>query len=157
MDSDLQSEMSAAANSAVQHAKKLWSTDLDFSPQSIEDVELILARMYETIPHRAIEKLLRKKPSEEQMATIAVSYGAYLGEVIRREFGGTWQTQDVSGQPALALVFDEKNMIFPPAKIWKRLNNGAEDNVWSFYRVFTDMLRDQRAGKDRFPNQDSSS
>ncbi len=137
--------MAAAAESAIQHAKKHWSTDLDYSPKSIEDVELILARMYESIPRGFLSKLFKKKPSDEQMAQICVAYGAYIGEVFRREFGGTWSKENIMDQQdVLALKFTDQNMIFPPGKVWKRLQNGEEDNVYFFYQV----IRSRLEGKD---------
>ncbi len=140
--------MASAANSAVEHARKYWSTQLDFSPRSIEDVELILARLYESIPRRTYQKLFRKKPSPEQMATLSVAYGAYLGEVIRREFGGSWNKEDVNGEPTIALVFDRRHMIVPPAKVWKRLTNGEEDNIQSFYNVICKKLKEEHGKED---------
>ncbi len=29
---------------------------------------------------------------------------------------------------------------FPPAKVYKRLTNGAEDNVWIYYKCFDGTL-----------------
>ncbi|HEU5402253.1 MAG TPA: DUF3806 domain-containing protein [Terriglobales bacterium] len=139
--------MISAANSAVEHARKHWSTELDFSPRSIEDVELILARMHESIPRRFYEKVYKRGPTPDQMATLSLAYGAYLGEVIRREFGGTWRKEDVNGEPAIALVFDPKNMLFPVGKVWKRLHNGSEDNVCRFYEIYSEMLRKQLKGE----------
>ncbi len=144
---DLSSEMLSAANSAVEHARKYWSTELDFSPRSIEDVELILARMHESIPRKIYEKLYKRGPTPEQMATISLAYGAYLGEVIRREFGGTWMNEEVNGEPAITLVFSPQAKIFPPAKVWKRLNAGEEDNVWTFYELLCEKLKVGQAGK----------
>lgn len=144
MPGDLQSEMAAAAESAVQHARKFFSTDLDFSSRSMEDVELILSRLYDKVPKGFLGKLLKQKPSDEQMAQMAVAYGAYVGEVFRREFGGTWSKENFADQQdALALKFSDTNMIFPPGKVWRRLRNGDEDNVLVFYRVIR-----QRLGKD---------
>jgi hypothetical protein len=147
MASDLTSELLAAATSAVEHARKYWSTELDFSPQSVEEVELILARMYESIPRHFYEKLYKRGPNDEQKATLSLAYGAYVGEVLRREFGGSWSKEEINGEATIALVFDAKNMIFPPAKVWKRLTNGEEDNVWSFYEVYSEMLRKQGTGR----------
>jgi hypothetical protein len=143
MSSSLSSEMESAANCAVEHARKYWSTELDFSPRSIEDVELILARMHESIPRRLYEKLYKRGPTPDQMATLSLAYGAYLGEVIRREFGGTWSKEEVNGEPALALVFDKENMVFPIAKAWKRLHNGEEDNIWTFYELISKKLKEE--------------
>jgi hypothetical protein len=147
MVSDLSSELLAAANSAVEHARKHWSTELDFSPQSVEEVELILARMYESIPRRFYEKLYKRGPDDEQKATLSLAYGAYLGEVLRREFGGSWRKQVINGEATIALVFMNHNMVFPPAKVWKRLTNGEEDNVWTFYQIYSEMLRKQDTGQ----------
>ncbi len=141
MTSDLNQEMLSAAESAVKHAREHWSTTLDYSARSVEDVELILARMYESIPKSRVARLFRKPPSDEQMASVAVIYGAYLGEVLRREFGGTWSREELDGQPdLLALKFTDKNMLFPAGKIWKRLTNGDEDNVWTFYQSMRQQL-----------------
>lgn len=136
--------MLSAANSAVEHARKYWSTELDFSPRSIEDVELILARMHDSIPRKIYEKLYKRGPTPDQMATISLAYGAYLGEIIRREFGGTWRNDDVNGEPAIALVFSPQTKLFPPAKVWKRLNRGDEDNIRTFYEFYSEMLRKER-------------
>ncbi len=141
MSDELQSEMAAAAQSAVEHARKYWSTELDYSEKSIEDVELILARMCESIPRSTIQRLFKKGPTEQQMAQIAVAYGAYVGEVFRREFGGQWAKVDIADtRDALAFQFTPQNMVFPPGKVWKRLKNGDEDNVWVFFRVIRDKL-----------------
>jgi hypothetical protein len=138
---DLSSEMLSAANSAVEHARKCWSTELDFSSRSIEDVELILARMHDSIPRKIHEKLYKRGPTPEQMATLSIAYGAYLGEVIRREFGGTWSKEEVNGEPAIALVFTLHAKIFPPAMVWKRLNHGDQDNVLRFYQLLCEKLK----------------
>ena len=145
---DLFSEMLSAANSAVEHARKYWITELDFSARSIEDVELILARMHESIPRKLYERIYKRGPTPEQMAILSVAYGAYLGEVIRREFGGAWLKEDVNGEPAIALVFNPQAKIFPPAKVWKRLNDGEEDNILSFYQLLSEKLKGTQPGKN---------
>jgi hypothetical protein len=147
VSTDLSAEMVSAANSAVEHARKYWSTELDFSPRSIEDVELILARMHESIPRKLYEKLYKRGPTPEQMATLSLAYGAYLGEVIRREFGGTWNREDVNGEPALVLVFGPGHKLYPPAKVWKRFTNGEADNVWTSYQLIREKLGGVRPGK----------
>jgi len=141
--------MLSAANSAVEHARKYWSTQLDFSPHSVQDVELILARMHESIPRRFYEKIYKRGPTPEQMATLSLAYGAYLGEVIRREFGGTWSKEVIDDEPAIALVLDRGNMVFTVGKVWKRLNNGEGDNVLSFYEIHSEMLRKRHKSEDR--------
>lgn len=143
MPDELQAEMISAAGSAVKHARKYWSTELDYSPNSIEEVELILARMHESLPRNRFLKLLKRGPSEEQMAQLAIAYGAYIGEVFRREFGGEWSKEQIMGQQdVLSLKFTSQNMIFPAGKVWKRLQNGDEDNVWAFFQLIRRRLQE---------------
>lgn len=142
MPNDLNSEMQAAAEGAVQHARKHWSTELDFSASSVEEVELILARMHESIPKSKFAAMFKKGPTEEQKAQVALAYGAYIGEVLRREFGGDWSTETVEGRDAVALNFNPANTIFPPAKVWKRLHNGPEDDIKVFYDAIRARLRE---------------
>lgn len=88
------------------------------------------------------------------MAQIAVAYGAYVGEVFRREFGGTWDKENVRDeQDVLVLKFSRENMIFPPGKVWKRLQNAKEDNVHSFYQVIRKRLEGRDPELKLFPDK----
>lgn len=66
-------------------------------------------------------------------------YGGYVGEVFRRQRGGTWQydREILPGHLVIALTNGESR-IFPPSKIRKRLDNGPEDDVRSYFRVLMD-------------------
>ena len=55
--------------------------------------------------------------------------GAYLGECIRACYGGHWA--EVNGM--WCVKFDDANAAFPFAKVFKQLENGAEDSVLSFF------------------------
>lgn len=64
-------------------------------------------------------------------------WGGYIGEVIRRKWGGNWSTENEAYPGELTLkIFD--NNIFPPSKVYKRLTNGSGDNIWFYYQVLSD-------------------
>lgn len=63
--------------------------------------------------------------------------GSFLGECIRRNYGGEWADWEGSW----CVRFDEQNAVFPFAKVRKQLEFGAEDSVLSFYKVIPVMFK----------------
>jgi hypothetical protein len=133
--------MAAYAQDAVDFARNNFNVELDYTNQSIERVEGIAARLYDAKPKGFLAKVFRKGPTDEQVQGICKALGGDIGEVYRRSKGGDWAiNQELD---ALGVLFSE-TWIFPPAKVYKRLANGPEDNLWIYFRV---MLED-RANSD---------
>jgi len=118
---------------AQEHAERVYSTQLDFTERSIGDVELILGRLSESIPHGRFQKLIRKQPSPEQIAHIAMIYGIYLGEVLRRKLGGEWRLESVDGQKTIGLRLPAGTTVYPASQTYRRLMSGAAENVEIFF------------------------
>ena len=82
--------------------------------------------------HNAYEN---KKITNEIAERIAFSLGVYLGQVMLEsklsEFGYEWRVDE--NQPCLAS--DDSNKMYPNSKVYKRIINGIEDSVKSFYDV----------------------
>jgi len=128
--------MSAYAEDAVDFARQRFGISLDYSHASVEQVESIAAKLFQSQPKGFVGKLFHKGPSEEEIQTICKMLGGYIGEVLRRTKGAEWAiNQEFS---AIGLQNGE-TWLFPPAKIHKRLANGAEDNLWSYFRVVLDQ------------------
>ena len=76
-----------------------------------------------------------KKIVDEAAERIAVSLGIYLGQVMLEnklsEYGYEWLVD--GNEPCLAKNNDYK--MFPITKVWKRITNGIEDNIKSFYNI----------------------
>ena len=62
---------------------------------------------------------------------LASTLGSFLGQCITQTYGGKWAESEGSW----AVCFDDKNCVFPIAKVSKQLQNGAEDSVLSFFTV----------------------
>lgn len=120
--------------SAQEHAQRLYSTHLDFTERSIADVELILGRLSESIPHGRLQKLIRKQPPPEQIAHIAIIYGIYVGEVLRRKLGGEWRMEKLEGQKTIGLRLPTGTTIYPASQTYRRLMTGAAENVEKFFQ-----------------------
>ena len=128
--------MEAYALDAIDHAKSSMRIDLDFSPDSVKEVESILDVMFKTRPAGIVAKLLKRGPSPEAVDTFSKAYGGYIGEVLRKLGGGEWffDTQIAPGQRVIGLQKSNQRL-WPTAKVGKRLTNGPEDNVWHYFQI----------------------
>ncbi len=127
--------MQAYALDALDLARDRFQANLDFSEGSIEQIEKILAVLHNTLPKGGLGKLLARGPSEDEIWQMAKIWGGYAGEVIRRRWGGEWTTETAAHPGTVITLRVLGSDIFPPAKVYKRLINGEEDNVWHYYLV----------------------
>ncbi len=119
------SPVSGLTATAIEYAKS-FDKDFDFSRESIENLEKILEYYHQDIS--------KEQPTENQIYSMALIFGSYLGESILRNASKkdyTWKmTED---EPIL--YKDSAYQMAPVAKVYKRLVNGPEDNVISFFDI----------------------
>lgn len=128
----INSMMAAYAEDAVDYARTVFGIALDYSNDSIEHVESIAAKLHRERPRGWLAKMMKRGPTPAEIDQVCKMLGGYIGEVFRRSKGGDWAIhQDFN---ALGVQRDEA-WVFPPSKVHKRLTNGDEDNLWSYYRV----------------------
>jgi hypothetical protein len=60
--------------------------------------------------------------------------GAYVGEVLRRERGGTWEgdDQDAEAEMNIAVRLPDGTTCWPVQRVMKRFKNGAEDGIAAY-------------------------
>lgn len=131
--------MVAYAEDAVAMAKANFGATFDYSEASIETVEVCLAKLYAPIPKRFFGKLFRRGPTADEIHTVAMMFGGYIGEVFRRHHGGDWLMASAPGlaEPVVTLQSAGGSQLWPTAKVYNRLLHGSEDNVWAYYCVIT--------------------
>ncbi|HEX3044972.1 MAG TPA: hypothetical protein VHY08_09455, partial [Bacillota bacterium] len=81
-DQKLHEDMQLLARKVVEQAKECFDVTLDYSEESLVDMNQILSYLYEA---NVIEPL-----PENDRARTTMIFGAYLGEVFRRNIGGDW-------------------------------------------------------------------
>src|SRR5215831_4280169 len=114
------------AEHAVQQALKK-NTQLDYSENSLMEVEVILSQLAQQITAGA---------SPEELAEICKTWGSYFGEVVRRQFGGEWSIETYPGKQFATLTLNiGGNKLFPTIKVHRRLTEGQDESVWSFYKM----------------------
>lgn len=132
--------MEAYSQDAVEYAKRL-KKDLDYSEESINEVEEICSLLHKAIPKNFLGKLFKKSPSEETILQMAKMLGGYIGEVIRKHYGGNWVIEDLMNEGNVLFLNTGDMKTFPVSKVYKRLKNGPEDNVFYYYYAMTKDLQ----------------
>jgi hypothetical protein len=115
---------------AVKTAKMAWEESLDFSDDSLDAMERILSKT-----HAATKKGPGEAPTEEEVTDASKMWGVYVGEVIRRFYGGQWSA--VEGATQLKL---SGHTTYPIDKVRKRIVDGPSDNVRFYFASIAKAL-----------------
>lgn len=129
----------AYAQKAVQAARS-FNTQLDYSENSLMELEAILDQF--------ARQMAASQPSSDELSEICKTWGSYFGEVLRHRFGGDWSIESYPGKSFATLTLNiNGNKIFPSMKVHRRLTEGEQDNIWSFYRMVEAKLEASSGGK----------
>jgi hypothetical protein len=129
----------AYAEKAVLIARD-FQANLDYSENSLMEVETILAQLSQELPGA--------RPADQDVTEICKMWGSYFGEVVRRRFGGEWGIETYPGKQFATLTLTVGGgKLFPSMKIHRRLTEGDGDNLWSFYKMVKARLETVPGGK----------
>lgn len=122
MDTDIISSLELYANQAIAFAKKS-NVSLDYSNESIQHVEKLLADLHEEQKKLTIP--------EEIIGQAATSFGVYVGMTfIKNLQKGEWK---FNADEKLLYIEIEDEAVFFPAKAFRRIKEGEGDNIVSLY------------------------
>lgn len=124
--------MEKEADLAVRLAQDRFSITLDYSPESVEQVEQILSKIYAS-------RQRNHSPEENLSSMSYFVWGAYIGEVIKKLKGGTWHEDPKTPEITLQFELDGKQRIANPT-FWcyQRVTKGRpEDNIWYKFLLVT--------------------
>lgn len=121
--------MKAFAKDAVEFGQE-YDKNLDYSEDSVKEIDNILEMVHRSLPIDFKTKIVNPGPSEQKLATISKIYGAYIGEVIQKHYGGKWSIE----MNTIIFTMGETKL-FLPAKVYQRIKNGSEENVWYYYQL----------------------
>lgn len=111
------------AQQAVLTAQLDWSESLDGSEDSLDAVERILGKMH------SLSKSEPERVPPELIDKTSKAMGIYLGEIIRRHYGGQWR---VSADGEFELPYPSTT-IHPIARARKRIVDGPAENVKMYF------------------------
>lgn len=122
--------MAAFAADVVASSAEITRTVLDYSPESLALVDGIL------------QGFADDGVTEADVGETLVAFGAYVGEVLVRNVGGTWldlrghEAQGILGPLPMVVQLPDGQLVNPIGKAFKRLADPADDLVFS-YEAFT--------------------
>jgi hypothetical protein len=72
----------------------------------------------------------------DQLGSRIFVLGAYVGEVIRRHYGGEWQGDDADPRAEINVAVRLKSgtIFWPVQRVMKRFKNGPEDGIYVYGR-----------------------
>jgi hypothetical protein len=118
------------AQSAVLTAQLDWTETLDATTDSLDAVERILGGMH---------KLLAAgggRITDSQIDSLSRSMGVYVGEIIRRHYGGQWR---VSENGAFELPYTN-TVVDPIARARKRIHDGPGENIRMYFNSMSKVI-----------------
>ena len=147
---DLDAMMQSYAEQAVARARE-YQIQLDYSEDSLQQVESILDRLHHPTaggPISGSKPGPAAAPADVDTEELCKMWGGYLGEVVRRRWGGEWVLETYPGGNVLTMALSTPGgTVFPSMKIYRRLSQGAGENLWSFYCMMRDRFRARPGGK----------
>jgi hypothetical protein len=125
--------MQANADHAVRHAHDHFKWDLDFSPASLERVDKIIDVLHVELPKSFLAKALKRAAINEEVWTAAKMWGAYVGETVRRQWGGRWKTTPTIDGHADVFLETPLGKFRPVDRVRDRLVEGSGDGMMAMY------------------------
>jgi len=126
-----------------------FNVELDYTEQSLEQVEQLLGQLHDELQNgNMIDSAAPPQLDQQNVDEMSRIWGGYLGEVVRRRFGGEWTIEKYPAGDFLIVTLNVNGAkVFPAMKIHKRLTNGAADDLLLFYRNVRDRLEAKPGGK----------
>jgi hypothetical protein len=114
----------------VEAAKEVSGVHLDYSPESVKDVDKI------------IESLRSGGSKKEDVSATLFGFGCYIGEIFIKNHGGIWKAseatpmKEVTSMPFL-IEMPDGQVGNPIGKAFKQFDSGQFESVYDFYQVFS--------------------
>lgn len=137
--------MAAYAEDAVDYCSATFRVPLDYSEDSIEKIEAVLASLHDQLPRGFVAKLFKKGPPPEVIDQLAKMLGGYVGEVMRRNWGGRWKlgSDAFPGDEIYTLEISGRGDVWPHFKVGKRILNGPDENVLHYFQMLKRKYSDR--------------
>ncbi len=122
---ELEVLMKDSAANAVETAQSEFSVTLDYTRDSVKLVDDVILMFVEKFQDKALE--------DTAVFTICNIYGAYLGEVFKKQVGGTWRYDDSNPDAPYVLLDVGDNSYAFAGICYERLVNDSQISVYNYF------------------------
>jgi hypothetical protein len=112
-------EFTDLANTLIATVSQTLGVQLAFDAESVKWLDGYIER-------------IRPGLDDSQIQGLSNTIGAFIGECIIANYGGSWRQSDDRNW---GVFFDDNNVVFPFAKAFKQLANGEGDSIFGMYDV----------------------
>jgi hypothetical protein len=132
---ELYAVMQANAQRGQSDAKRFFGVDLTSDEAGVKALDGLLTDMHTAISPGIFRKWSGGKISAEAAGRVAMTLGAFYGEILREQSNGVWRFAEFQGQQVVALALTAKRSVTPLHKVAKHFTNGKSDSIWSFHAL----------------------
>jgi hypothetical protein len=148
MTKDPNAEILTASEFAIGVAKKELGRTLDYSTQSLIDLEALIQH----VKSHFLNLKKQEKLTEQTVQRASISIGGYLGEVLRRSYGGNWIAKNTVMK---ALIINGQE--FSPIRyVFERLTKDLNYSLDSYLFDINQELHPQQKIEDNLPVPETS-
>lgn len=122
---ELEVLMKDSAANAVETAQSEFSVTLDYTRDSVKLVDDVILMFVEKFQDKALE--------DTAVFTICNIYGAYLGEVFKKQVGGAWRYDDSNPDAPYVLLDVGDNSYAFAGICYERLVNDSQISVYNYF------------------------
>jgi hypothetical protein len=131
-DPAVQQQAEASAKEAVGIALRQFNLKLDGGEGSIDDIERALERLH------GVYAVASPKPPDADLLPIATAFGAYVGEVYRKNHGATWGRVTLNGNTYPGFRTAGGVDVWPVGRVLNVITDGPDNDIAYFYRKLVD-------------------
>lgn len=143
MTNNPNAEILTASEFTVRVAKKELGKTLDYSINSLRDLEALIQH----VKSHFLKLKMEGKLSEKTVQSASISIGGYLGEVIRRHHRGTWIAKNAVMK---ALIINDQEFS-PILYIYQRLIKNSDDSLENYWSEINQKLQPQEKIENTLP------
>jgi hypothetical protein len=150
--------MQSHATAGVFWAREMFGISLNYSEESLHDVEGILLKLRDRLPKHKLDRFLKGRVVRRESLEIAIVWGSYVGEVIRRQWNGEWTTGNLKKSKLLLTPLQVQDItLFPIEKIYLWLGQQRDGGLWEYYQSITQALQTSSSSPLPLEDWDGSS
>lgn len=148
MTNNPNAEILTASEFTVVAAKKELGKTLDYSIDSLGDLEALIQH----VKSHFLKLKMEGKLTEQAVQSASISIGGYLGEVIRRHHGGTW----IAKNAMMKVLIINDQEFSPILYIYQRLIKNSDDSLENYWSEINQKLQPQEELEDQLPVSETS-
>lgn len=138
------------ANRAVHITRTRFGYELDYSVESLNEIDLLLRLLPNLLPSSWLPPLAHRSQVNRELHQFSILWGCYLGEVLRRQLGASWLPVVQSDLWIHSFVVVLRPLqgrtirLIPAQEVYSRMMDTSRTSLSLFYCFLSAQLSQRR-------------